>query len=493
MRQPSLRSRARGIFQGAATTIMACTLAACAVGPAYQPPAPSDAGVPLAWHAQLPHSGRVIDLAQWWMQFDDPLLSALILSSQNDSPTIAQAEARVRQARAALDSSAAAFFPSLSLDASITRSNGTGIAATSGASTVQTLGAATLSSSWDFDLFGGTRRSIEAGSARLAGSQADWHDSRVSLAAEVANAYVARRQCEALMVQNEIDLASRIETHRLTGNKVASGFSAPADALRTEASVAESTSLQQNQKGLCARNINQLAALTGIPPADLEARLKPGHAVIPLPAAVSVPAIPAAVISQRPDVASIERALAAASADIGVAVANRLPQLGLAGTIGINRLRIGNAVTRYDTWSFYPSLSLPIFDGGSGAAQVTSSRARYDELLAAYKARIRQAVQEVEDALVRIDIAAQREQATELAEARYQQYFDAKKVQFRLGATSLLDLEDARRITVGSKQSLAAVRLERAQSWIALYKSVGGGWQAAGSQDSKPVTAPSGK
>lgn len=465
-------------------------LGACAAGPDYKQPGLAELGAPAGWHTTLAHAGRVPELARWWTQFDDPLLADLILVAQQGSPTVEQAQARVRQAAAALDVSAASGFPSLSSSASVTRSNGTGIASTAGASTVQTYATAGLSSSWDLDLFGGNLRSQEAARARLSASQADWHDSRVALAAEVANTYVARRQCEALLVQSDIDLASRMETHKLTRNKVSSGFSAPSDALRTEASVAEGSSAQRNQQGQCARLLNQLTALTGVAQSALQARLGQGSAIIPLPAAAMTDGIPAAVLSQRPDVASAERTLAAASADMGVAQANRLPALSLAGSIGVNNLRAAGASTRYNTWSFGPSLSLPLLDGGSGAAQVRSSQARYEEVLAAYRQKIRQAVQEVEDALVRVDIAVQRERSAEVAEAQYQKYFDAKQTQFRLGATSLLDLEDARRVTVASRQSLAAVRLERAQSWIALYKAVGGGWQASGSAPAPSSTSP---
>ncbi|CAN5314133.1 efflux transporter outer membrane subunit [soil metagenome] len=474
-----LEARVLKIWPILQLSVLCCALSACALGPAYQAPAASEAGVPEGWHAQLPHAGKVMELAQWWTQFDDPVLTELTLAAQRGSPTIAQAEARVRQARAALDTSEAGRLPSLSLSASDTRSNGTGVAVAPGVGTTQTLASAGLNAAWDLDLFGGTRSSVQSASALAAASEAAWHDSRVSLAAAVADAYVMRRQCEALLAQNEIDLSSRVETHRLISNKVQFGFTAPADALRTEASVAEGTSLLLNQKGLCARLLNQLAALTGIAQVELLARLKPNNAIIPVPAAASVGTVPAAVLSQRPDVTSAERALAAANADIGVAIANRLPRIALAGSIGINRLRLDSGTTRFNTWSFGPSLSLPIFDGGSGRALEAASRARYDEALAAYRQRVQTAVQEVEDALVRVDIALQRERSAEIAESRYQKYFDAKQVQFRVGASSLLDLEDARRITVAGKQALAAVRLERAQSWIALYKAAGGGWQEA--------------
>lgn len=477
MKEKQLGSWFRAVSRWIPFAALTAVLPACTVGPAYQSPTRSIAGIPTNWHAQTSTSERRADLQQWWLQFDDPLLSELILSSHDNNPTLEQADARVRQTRAAFDSSSAAFLPSISLKGSSTRSNGTGVASTQGGDAAQTLVAGTLSSSLDLDLFGGTRRSVEGTAARVAASQQDAYESRVVLTANVADAYVARRQCEALLLLNEIDLSSRLATQNLTAKKIVAGFSAAADALRSEALVAEGRSLLRNQKGLCARYINQLVALTGIEPAALEMRLQPGMAIIPAPATTSIAPIPAAVLSQRPDIASLERKLAAASADIGVAEANRLPQLGLAGLIGINSLRIADSVIRFDTWSFYPSLSLPVFDGGRSAAQVSSARARYDEMLAMYRQTLRLAVKEVEDALVRVDTVIQREKAAELAALRYQQYFDMKTVQYRVGATNLLDLEDARRIAVASKQSLAAVHLERAQSWIALFKSVGGGWQ----------------
>lgn len=454
------------------------TLAACVAGPTYQAPAPAALAVPEKWHAQLPHAGRTAVLAQWWTQFNDPILPALVLAAQSGSPTLAQAEARVRQARAALSTAEAGLLPSLTGNASLTRSNGTGTSSIPGTGDVQTLSAGGFSGNWDIDLFGANRRGVEGSVARAGASEAGWHDARVGLAAEVANAYVALRQCEALLIQNESDLASRTETQRLTSQRVATGFAAPADAMRTEASVADGVNALHYQKGLCASSLNQLVALTGLSHAELDVRLAPARAAIPVPEETAAVPIPAVALSQRPDVAAAERLLAAASADIGVAMANRLPRLSLLGTISWNRLQIGEMNNNSSTWSFGPGLSLPLFDGGNGATQVRASRARYDEALAGYRLAVRRAVQEVEDALVRVDVAARRQHSLEVVDARYQRYFEAKQTQYKLGAASLLELEDARRLTIAGKQSLAAVRLERAQAWIALYKAVGGGWQA---------------
>jgi NodT family efflux transporter outer membrane factor (OMF) lipoprotein len=209
----------------------------------------------------------------------------------------------------------------------------------------------------------------------------------------------------------------------------------------------------------------------------MAAWLAPGSGRIPAPPDAGAPEVPAQVLSQRPDVSSAECAVAGASADIGVAVASRLPSLTLAGSIGINAFRISGQSLTTKSWSFGPSVSLPVFDGGAGAARVETARARYDQALAGYRAKVRQAVQEVEDALVRLDAADRRLDAATVADAQYAKVLEAASARYRLGAGSLLQLEDVRRTTLSASQSLAAVQLERAQAWVALYKAVGGGWR----------------
>ncbi|WP_196304328.1 TolC family protein, partial [Ralstonia solanacearum] len=169
-----------------------------------------------------------------------------------------------------------------------------------------------------------------------------------------------------------------------------------------------------------------------------------------------------------------------------------LPSLTLAGSIGINTFQISGQSLTTKSWSFGPSVSLPVFDGGSGAARVETARARYDQALASYRAKVRQAVQEVEDALVRLDAAGRRLDAATVADAQYTKVLEAASARYRLGAGSLLQLEDVRRTTLSASQALAAVQLERAQAWVALYKAVGGGWHddAVAAHAAPPVPAP---
>lgn len=453
-------------------------LTSCAVGPNYRAPAASNMGTPAAWHATLPHGGTVPGLAEWWKRFEDPALTRLVEAAEQNSPTIALAVGRVREARAAVTSSRASLLPTLSGSGSITRGKNLGSAGAAGGNTLSTVKSASADASWELDLFGGNRRSLQGSKARLSSAEADWHDARVTLAAEVANAYTTAREDQNLIALYNQELASRQATEQLTALKIREGLAPRADALSVEASTASSASTLENQRGLYAQTLNQLVMLTGLTYAQIESALG-APAAIPRIANTVELALPASTVSQRPDVRSAERQLAAASADVGVAIADALPSLSLAGSIGINTSRAGGQSTTLRTWSFGPSLNVPLFQGGANAAKIESARARYDQALAAYRSSVLTAVQEIEDALVRIDTVSRRRAHAEKAAGNYSLYFAAIEKSYREGKSSLLQQEDARRQSLSAQESLLAVRLEQAQSWIALYKAVGGGWETS--------------
>lgn len=451
-------------------------LASCAVGPNYRAPAISQDGAPAAWHAAMPHGGTTFGLTEWWKRFDDLALTRLVEAAEKNSPTIVQAVGRVRQARAAVTSSRASLLPSLSGSGSVARGKDLGGTAATAADTASTVESASADASWELDLFGSNRRSLEGSKARLGSAEADWHDARVTLAAEVANVYTNAREHQNLIALYEQELASRQTTERLTALKIREGLAATADALSVEASTASSASTLQNQRGLYAQTLNRLVMLTGLTYAEVESALG-APAAIPQIASTVELALAASTVSQRPDVRSAEGHLAAASADIGVAIADALPSLSLAGSIGINTTRANSGNTTVRTWSFGPSLNVPLFNGGANAARIESARASYDQAHAAYRFTVLSAVQEIEDALVRVDTVSRRRAYVEKAAESYSAYFTAIEKSYREGKSSLLQLEDARRQSLPAQEALLSLRLEQAQSWIALYKAVGGGWE----------------
>ena len=427
--------------------------------------------MPEQWHEALPHDGSAGVMAQWWAQFDDPLLAQLIDVAQHDNPGLNQALARIAQSRAGVAAARSALFPVLDANALAQRSGGESVAS-------QRLGRATLDAAWEIDLFGAKRRGREAAQARYEGAQAQWHDARVSLAAEVAQEYVGLRSCEALAKSLDEDLASRLESERLTQLKVDVGFGAPADGALATASSADAATRLNAQQAECDISVKALVALTGLGEADLRGRLAERRGVLPVPAQFSILQLPAQTLMQRPDMAAAERELAAASAEIGVAEAARYPSLTLSGSIGLQNLRTGGVTLDGNLWSFGPSLNLPIFDAGRRAANADGAQARYDEARAAYEGKVRQAVREVEQSLVRLNSASGRESDAKRAADGYEKAYLAANDLWRVGAGSMLDLEVARRIAVSARIQLLGVQRERVAAWIGLYRAAGGGWLA---------------
>ena len=189
-------------------------------------------------------------------------------------------------------------------------------------------------------------------------------------------------------------------------------------------------------------------------------------------------ALPAQVLAQRPDVYNAEREVAAASAEVGSARAQRYPRLSLSGSVGLAQVRTGGVSTDFTAWTIGPlALSVPIFDGGRRAAQTDAAQARYDEAASQYRAKVRQAVSEVEQALVRLQSTAERSASARTAAEGYRASFDATEARWRGGLASLVELEDARRTALAAENALVALQHERQAAWIALYRAAGGGWK----------------
>jgi NodT family efflux transporter outer membrane factor (OMF) lipoprotein len=426
------------------------------------------------WQAPLPQGGQSVDLTRWWQQFNDLALDALIFTSQSASPSIAQAAARIEQARAVAVAADAVAWPSVDATASASRGTlniGTDILQVNQAR----IG---LQAGWELDLFGRIRREREAATARLEARTDDWHEARVSLAADVATQYLQFRFCEALVAISLADAQSRAGTAAVTIKAAQAGFQAPAAAALTQASAAEAASRLTAQRAECEIAVKSLVALTGQDEPTVRQWLSATAGSLPVPKAFEVKAVPAALLSQRPDLAAAERALAAASADIGVAEGDRYPRLSLLGSVAPLGLRTGSFSGSLLTWSIGPSVSLPIFDAGRRAANVDAAKAAYTAAEVEYRARARQAVREVEEALVRLDSAARRETDARTAARGYQLALDAAQVRWKTGLGSLLELEEARRYALAANSTLVTVRRDRVGAWVALYRALGGGWSA---------------
>jgi len=196
--------------------------------------------------------------------------------------------------------------------------------------------------------------------------------------------------------------------------------------------------------------------------------------------------VPANALRQRPDLASLERELAATSAEIGVAQADLYPSLSLSGSISISATPGTSALT---TWSLGPSLSIPLFDAGKRRAAVVAAQASYQAAFASFRQGVRTAVKEVERSLVNLDSTARRVEQAERAAEDYRSYFRSTETNWRAGSESLLTLEEARRSALSAEISLITLQRDRVEYWISLYKALGGGWQPGTPASSPEVPA----
>ena len=469
-------------------------LSACAV---TSPPAQVTADAPLQWNTAVPkmtaeqgkaHDASLGNLSQWWQLQNDALLVELIDGAQRVSSSVATARANIAQARAARSISGGALLPLLDGVGSVSRgtlasgaASGTGSGAGSGAVIANTaqLG---LQASWEIDVFGKNAAKRDAAQERLMASQAQWHDARVVVAAEVASQYYSLRSCQKQLAITSLDATSRAETSRLTGLTTGAGFSAPAVAALARASAAEGASRLSQQRAQCAVIVKALVALTALDEPllvqKLARSLQDAPDGQPQQAIAHVANVPAQALAQRPDVFSAAREVSAASFDVGSAAAARLPRLSLAGNIGTGRSRISGMSQGFDTWSFGPlSLSLPLLDGGVSRGNLDIANARYEEATGKYKSVVRLAVREVEEALVNLQSTAERASNTGIAADDYRASFDGTQARYKAGLASLVELEESRRTLLAAQGAVIALQLERRNAWIALYRALGGGWQ----------------
>lgn len=458
-------------------------LAACAIGPTYSPPA---SAAPAAWHGVLPHGGNAGAMRDWWRQFDDPTVAQLIALADENSPSLIKALAGIEKARATLTTARAGGLPSLDGSASLSRARQQSM---SGALVTQTTRSAGLDAAWEIDLFSKVRRNVEAAEARADARVADWHDARISLAAEVADTYVQYRACELLADAYARERTSTADTESATAAAVRVGFSAPSDGALARASLASTTSTLLSQRAQCELLVKSLVDLTGRDEPALRAILAVhGGAVsaLPAPAVLEVQSVPAEALRQRPDLASLERELAASSAEIGVAQADMYPSLSLSGSVSVSATPGTSGLT---TWSLGPSLSIPLFDAGKRRAAVATAQASYQVASANLQQGVRTAVKEVERALVNLDSTARRVDEAQRADENYRHYFQATQTSWRAGRESLLTLEEARRSALSAEISLITLQRDRIEYWIALYKALGGGWQPGATVSSSDADA----
>jgi NodT family efflux transporter outer membrane factor (OMF) lipoprotein len=454
------------------------------VGPNYQRP---EVAAPSSWGEIAPTSqpGRSETIAKgtltaWWISFGDPLLDSIIARTVNSNLTLQQAEARVREARASRRGAAAELYPQIGSSGSYTRVRtslyGVGIASPG---KWYDLFSAGFDASWELDVFGGIRRTVEAADATVEAAEDDYNAVLVSLMGEVGLEYVTYRSLQQRIALAQENLAAQQQTLELTRRLFNAGLAPELDVQRAAAQVATTASTIPTFQQQAAQAMHILGVLIGQPPMTLEAELGAVGPIPQPPAQVAV-GLPSELLLRRPDVARAERQLAAQTAEIGVATRDLYPRFFLSGIGGLQSVNASD----FFNWgsrvaSLGPSITWPVFSGGSITANIELQTAAQQELLAAYQETVLVAFQEVEDALAAFsDQQAARDQLADAVRAN-QRATELARNLYAQGLTDFINVLVAEENLFTTQDTLAQAERDVALQLIALYKALGGGWEVA--------------
>ncbi|WP_397473912.1 efflux transporter outer membrane subunit [Pusillimonas sp.] len=463
--------------QRAGLLAISLALAGCAVGPDYHLPVVQVGDhykEAEGWKQASPNDAA--PRPDWWREFQDPQLDRLMGEMLEANLDIAQAEARRRQAQALVRSAGAGFFPTVGASASATRSGGGSGNGNSGTPGGGAGNQYSLSGnvSWEVDLWGRVRRTVEAGEAGADASAADVANTRLSMQSTLAQTYFQLRAFDAEKGLFEQTVAAYERSLETTQNRYAAGVAAQADVAtaRTQLENARTQMLALERQR--AQLEHALAVLLGRAPSQfgLEAGRLAG--VVP-----GIPAgLPSQLLERRPDIAAAERRTAQANARIGVAQAAWFPDLTIGAQAGYRGSQWAEWLSApFHFWSLGPALALTLFDGGARQAQLDEARAAYDEQVAAYRLTVLSALQEVEDYLVQLRVLAQEQETQGRALASARESLQLTQNQYDAGLIDYLSVVQVEATALSAERSALSLRLSRLLASVQLMTALGGGWQ----------------
>ena len=450
----------------------------CAVGPNFYPPKTEvDAAFGNGNQTNLSAGAAAIT---WWRAFNDNLLNELVAQAIATNQDLTIATARVREARALHTAAISDALPIVEADAGYTKSlsskDSTPVPLTREQRELQ-LFTAGFDATWELDIFGGVRRSIQAASAQIARTEANRQDVLISLISEVARNYFELRGQQDLLAVARRNADNQQETLDLTISKLKAGRATELDTSQARAQVNATLAAIPAIEAAIQRSIHRLSVLSGQQPMALQARLTASAPIPALPPLVNI-GNPADLLRRRPDIRAAEWSLAAATARIGVATAALFPRVFFNGNIGLAANNLGSlGQTGNETYSFGPQITWAALDLGHVSARIRAARASADAELAAYEKTVLIALEETENALVdyghehvRRDYLRESARSAAQALALAQQRYSG-------GISDFLPVLDAERTQLDIQAQLAQSEARTATSLVAVYKALGGGWE----------------
>jgi NodT family efflux transporter outer membrane factor (OMF) lipoprotein len=468
---------------------LALALGGCAVGPDYHRPAlaapQAFLGAPAIAARQTAPAAQPADLARWWAGFNDPLLTSLIEEAQARNLDVAQALARVQQAKAGLNAATAALLPTGGVQADAGRQS-TSQDATVGAilhGLNQPRGfdsyEGDLTASWEIDVFGGLRRGHEAAAADYQASQAGLVAAHLAVAAQVADTYVTIRglQQRLAIAREQVETQRRlVDTVRL---QYAKGIAAELQMRQAEGVLAQVAATVPVLQTALDTAMNALDIVEGVQPGTTRPRLEP---VMPIPAAPAIADAggPAELLRRRPDLIIAERRLAASNARIGEAVSDYYPKVSLSGLLGTaSTMGTGGLFTGSATqWQGFAGLRWRLFDFGRINAEIKAAKGANAEALASYRLAVLRASQDVEDSFSAVVNREAQERVLRDGEVSLTRARDASEAAYKGGVVSLIEVLDADTRLLATRDQHAQAQTEAARAAISSFRALGGGWNA---------------
>jgi len=477
-------------------------VAACTVGPDYQrAPAP----VPAAykeeegWKPATPQD--TADRGAWWSIYDDPVLDGLERQIDVSNQTLKAAEAAYRQAQAVVGEARAGFFPTATLTGSGTRSGqgggGSTVVTTTGPTATTTSGGRRGSSSvsninlagtasWDIDLWGRIRRTVESDVASAQASAADIASARLSAQSQLATLYFELRSADDQQRLFSAAVDAFTQALKITQNQYTVGVAAPTDVVTAQ------TQLEQTRSQLIAVGVTRaqfehaIATLVGKPAAEFS--LAPAPIALSVP--VAPPGVPSTLLERRPDIAASERLMASANAQIGVAVSGYYPDLTLSASYGFASSGLSKLLRASNSfWSVGASLAETLFNGGFTAAQVAAAKASYDQTVATYRETVLTGFQQVEDELAALRILAQQAEVEAYTVRLAREAERLTLNQYQQGTVAYTAVITAQTTRLNNEETALGIQQSRLVASVALVQALGGGWSAADLPDDAQIKA----
>jgi NodT family efflux transporter outer membrane factor (OMF) lipoprotein len=461
-------------------------LTGCMVGPDYVKPtvvAPDAYKESDGWKVAAPQDDTI--RSAWWERFGDPQLSSLAEQIDISNQNVRVAEAQFRQARALVREARASYFPTAAVGAGVTRSRGS--IQQPGFRTDQAVTTYTLpiEASWELDLWGRIRRSVESSQAGAQASAGDLASARLSFQAELVEDYFQMRTLDAQKALLEATVVAYQRSLELTKNRYAAGVASQADVVQAETQLKTAQAQAVDVGVQRAQLEHAIALLVGQPPATFSLASAPLSGSPP-----GIPVgLPSELLERRPDIAAAERRMAAANAQIGVATAAFFPTVTLSASAGFQ----GSSLDKWLTWpsrfwSVGPAISETVYDGGLRRAQTDQARAAYDASVAAYRETILTAFGGVEDNLAALRILEEEAQVQGEAVKAAEQSVTLTTNQYKAGIVSYLNVITAQTIALTSEITAVQVLGRRMTAAVLLIQALGGGWSDADLPSAKAVT-----